>query len=705
MATLKDGRYTVPEQEEWTAMAQCRWTFGTDNQTHKKVFIKEFLTFRYPRNPEGRPNLMREQQRTEAFERRIRKIGDTIGRIAQNGGDVVVTTDFFREDVYLYKVTDKIEMVPWKSEEIYQHIPVEMIDEMMQRMVNAIGSLHQVNLLHCDLKPDNVFVVERNGRYVGMVSDFDDSFFMDDIPCSADVVGTPEYMSPELGVYKNNEMDEPPIPLQVQSDIFAIGLIYHVFLTGKMPSFDEDYYNGQLWSVMFDEEGTYSLSDDLDIAHRILLNRMLQPVYAMRISNCVSLAAEIGKIRNNRNRTYCVRMMNDDSPIANSQVEIYATYKVGYGEEAVEITDKVLTTRTDARGMIDLKGLPADAKYAIKYGGKTKELTWKDNGGVQECSLQFSEIKQFYVRVLLDNAPKAGVKVCLIRVANGKSQSVPEKKTNAQGQVVYQNLPDGEYFVVCGKLKSKVTWNAHRSFDLKLRSCCVKVVRGDKPVAGASLSLYLPSSSGGRRLFKEGETGVDGAIRFIYADDSVQFCVVCEGKEEKFSLPSNGQHVFRLPADCEVTLRALVMDENTPISGVRMVIARKVNDKMITLKAANTDGTGKIVFGAFEPGEYFIGVVSAPEGCMPVGLKFKQPRKVELSGESKAFKVRFKKEFKVENVENVVSDEMIPGSVSSRWGRIIRYNDGSIVLVARNGQSRKTNNNCLGLFGLDIYRR
>ena len=165
--TLKNGRYE--QRTEWKDASNGRVARFWDTNTHKEVFVKEFFKLRYPAQtttPEGRvlAPLMRAKERVDRFCDKTRAINAKINEIAHAGGDVVVTTDFFREGLYIYKVSELIPLEDWAGVEVRDHLSMEQIDTLMQRLANALQTLQSAGVLHCDLKPENILLWESHYR-------------------------------------------------------------------------------------------------------------------------------------------------------------------------------------------------------------------------------------------------------------------------------------------------------------------------------------------------------------------------------------------------------------------------------------------------------------------------------------------------------------------------------------------------------------
>jgi serine/threonine-protein kinase len=119
--------------------------------------------------------------------------------------------------------------------------PERMADIVAQALA-AVAAANAMGIVHRDLKPENIMILrgadeEGNPRDVVKVCDFGIAKFMEDRGTPIDegerkltqhgiVVGTPEYMSPEQCRGE---------PLDVRSDLYAMGVILYQLLTGRTP--------------------------------------------------------------------------------------------------------------------------------------------------------------------------------------------------------------------------------------------------------------------------------------------------------------------------------------------------------------------------------------------------------------------------------------------------------------------------------------
>jgi serine/threonine-protein kinase len=117
-------------------------------------------------------------------------------------------------------------------------VPVSEVVRIARQIAAALAAAHEKNVIHRDLKPDNIMLVpdpdpEAPGRIRVKLLDFGIAKVAHEVSQSAaqtaaDVVmGTPKYMSPEQCRGAGNVDDK--------SDVYALGIIMYEMLTGKPP--------------------------------------------------------------------------------------------------------------------------------------------------------------------------------------------------------------------------------------------------------------------------------------------------------------------------------------------------------------------------------------------------------------------------------------------------------------------------------------
>src|SRR6202453_2097947 len=107
--------------------------------------------------------------------------------------------------------------------------------EIFLAVCRAVQHAHQKGVIHRDLKPSNVLVMEQEGAPVPKVIDFGVAKATDQwavektlLTQFGQMVGTPEYASPEQAEVTTGDVDE-------SSDVYSLGVILYELLVGAVP--------------------------------------------------------------------------------------------------------------------------------------------------------------------------------------------------------------------------------------------------------------------------------------------------------------------------------------------------------------------------------------------------------------------------------------------------------------------------------------
>lgn len=694
---IKDGRYE--RRSEWQLTTNGRVAQFYDHTKGKHVFIKEFIKLRYPastRDSNGveQPKLVAAAERVDRFFNRTMQINSKVRQIAHEGGDLVVTTDFFTDGLCIYKVTELVEMVEWSSGDVSRHLKAEDVDVMMLRLAGALQTLHEADVLHCDLKPENVFIVRTNeGSHVGKLSDFDDSFLMSSVPASADIVCTPEYLSPELGCYKILGGTEPEMPLGPASDVFSLGLIYHEYLTGKMPEFSDDYE--QLFAALLDEQ-PLQLDDALDPAHRLLLHKMLTTEPYDRLKSCGEVKQEISDIRRYYNTPYALTVMHGSRPLTNGSVELWAHFRTS-GEESATQHVKLGVLRTDAGGQVNLRGL-TKCDYTLRMGDVEVPVNWEGTRAGFTATVQMARTRRYALTVLHDGRPLPGKQVTLNhfgedRVRKGSYTA----RTDANGVAAFENLPEGVWQVVVDKVRQAFRWDASCSHTFNINTFALTLMQGGAAAAGKQAVLVGQTDSGAQTVSVCADES--GEVRLYNLNTGVRYAIRCDGQEIPFAWSADRKATVQLAVRTELSIGVLMEGSRQPVMNALVCVGEMREGRFAKLAEGRTNASGMAMLGRFDEGEYLVGVVQMPAGVTLKQGKVGQAVRVQLSGASKRAAFTAAK-----NTEGVILDEDIPETVSRVYSHIVRYNDGSVVLTARrNGAAVTTRADQLALKGLEAY--
>lgn len=110
-----------------------------------------------------------------------------------------------------------------------QLFEVRKAAQCVQTIATALAFIHNNGLLHRDLKSSNVLIARRSGEV--RITDFGLAKRTDAaslVTSTAQVLGTPSYMSPEQAAGRNDLVG-------VRSDVYSIGAILYELITGRPP--------------------------------------------------------------------------------------------------------------------------------------------------------------------------------------------------------------------------------------------------------------------------------------------------------------------------------------------------------------------------------------------------------------------------------------------------------------------------------------
>lgn len=109
---------------------------------------------------------------------------------------------------------------------IRQGMTPETADRHMRDIAHALDAIHEVGILHRDLKPTNVLFREDDSLALIDFGLAKQAHLRAELTGTGEIFGTPYYMSPEQG---HGE------PLDVRSDIYSLGVVFFEMLTGQKP--------------------------------------------------------------------------------------------------------------------------------------------------------------------------------------------------------------------------------------------------------------------------------------------------------------------------------------------------------------------------------------------------------------------------------------------------------------------------------------
>lgn len=109
-------------------------------------------------------------------------------------------------------------------------LPLEWVWRIGDQLCSALTAAHSAGVVHRDVKPQNVLVLDSRLELVAKLTDFGIARQMGSdlttLTATGQVIGTPDYLSPE------QVLGEPGGPA---SDIYALGVVLFELTTGRLP--------------------------------------------------------------------------------------------------------------------------------------------------------------------------------------------------------------------------------------------------------------------------------------------------------------------------------------------------------------------------------------------------------------------------------------------------------------------------------------
>ncbi|XP_072821356.1 serine/threonine-protein kinase 17A [Vicugna pacos] len=145
----------------------------------------------------------------------------------------------------------------------------EDVQRLMRQILEGVHFLHAHDVIHLDLKPQNILLTSDSPLGDIKIVDFGLSRIMKDSEELREIMGTPEYVAPEVLSYE---------PISMATDMWSIGVLTYVMLTGISPFLgdnkQETFLNISQMNLSFSEEEFDVISESaVDFIKTLLVKR------------------------------------------------------------------------------------------------------------------------------------------------------------------------------------------------------------------------------------------------------------------------------------------------------------------------------------------------------------------------------------------------------------------------------------------------
>ena len=335
MSTIMN-QYELLEDFQNKHAGFSRWTYGKKNG--KTYFLKEFLDPVYPTDESisltTRKELILD---CKEYETEKKKLYETINNVSD--GNLIRISEFFRFENHYYIATDKVDETKITMEQI-ANLPFEERVLLCKTVAHSMMKLHEAHIVHADIKETNIIIKKtKTGKLVGKIIDFDAGFFEEKPPKYEDELGGDQvYLSPEGCQFVCGES----VQLTCKMDVFALGLLFHQYLTGEMPKFDKEEYDYAFDAVL--DNQPLEFSRKLPARWQPMIKGMLEcdPKKRLSMKQVYSIFEEFdpnkGKVEERKTVSYSYTKSETSSSNKKSKVVIPSNMKKETKEESKEST-------------------------------------------------------------------------------------------------------------------------------------------------------------------------------------------------------------------------------------------------------------------------------------------------------------------------------------------------------------------------------
>lgn len=167
----------------------------------------------------------------------------------------------------------------------YGPLPFNWVWRLGEQLCGALEAAHEMGVVHRDVKPQNVMLVDSRTEMLSKLTDFGIARQVGGdyttLTMTGQVLGTPDYLSPE------QVLGEPGGP---SSDLYALGIVLYELLTGHLPFQAENALAAASRRMVADPPRLTTFRNDISPALEDVILLVLRRDPAARPANARQLA-------------------------------------------------------------------------------------------------------------------------------------------------------------------------------------------------------------------------------------------------------------------------------------------------------------------------------------------------------------------------------------------------------------------------------
>ncbi|MGE0642586.1 MAG: serine/threonine-protein kinase [Nitrospira sp.] len=248
-------------------------------------------------------------------------------------------------------------------------LPVHRVVQIAQQLASALAYAHSEGVIHRDIKPANV-LFDKRGKV--KLTDFGIAAALDEasITKAQDIIGTPEYMSPEQA--RGVKLDQ----LTGRSDLYSLGIVMYEMLTGRTP-YAESSGTSILGKLAYDrKELTLQFPNHVSAMVRDVVRSLVRRNPDERMPDAETLAGRLREILNKLTQAPPAKAPDDSD---STMVLAPLTAKLGKDTLAFPPDEETIVVpfrRTDGQELSLAAREPSRPGYAVGLQ-ESKEATEK----------------------------------------------------------------------------------------------------------------------------------------------------------------------------------------------------------------------------------------------------------------------------------------------------------------------------------------